>query len=208
MEEEKIKDFISEVSQKQATPGAGAVTAVSASMAVATILKAVRFSEVNTLTKKNQELFTKTIEDLEEIRDDFRHLAYKDHESFEVLFEAFKMPKDTAKEKKARDKRVEEGLILTCEVPLQIIDDIRRVQVMVEKIYPLIKHNIISDIGVGLELLQAVAHSSSYNVYSNVRFLKNKARKLAIKTSMETKLSAIDKLNKMINKSIKSIIKN
>lgn len=206
MKDVKIKDFINDVAAKTASPGAGATAAVTASMAVATLLMAVKFSDNNTLTAKNAKMFALTIEELETVKDKFQNLVKKEEENFVTLMNAFKLPKETLKERKAREVKVQEGLIKASEVPIQLIHEIRRVQLIVEKIYPLIKPNIIADIGVGLELLQAVAHSCSYTVYSNIRFLKNKPKKITILSSVDKKITSIDKLNRYMLKSVKSII--
>ena len=206
MEDVKVKDFINDVAAKTASPGAGATAAVTASMAVATLLMAIKFSDNNTLTAKNAKMFALTIEELETVKDDFQNLVKKEEENFMNLMNAFKMPKETLKERRARETKVQEELIKASEVPIQLIHEIRRVQLIVEKIYPLIKPNIVADIGVGLELLQAVAHSCSYNVYSNIRFLKNKPKKITMLSSVDKKIASIDKLNRYMLKSVKSII--
>lgn len=206
MEDVKVKDFINDVAAKTASPGAGATAAVTASMAVATLLMAIKFSDNNTLTVKNAKMFVLTIEELETVKDDFQNLVKKEEENFIDLMNAFKMSKETLKERKVREEKVQEGLIKASEVPIQLIHEIRRVQLIVEKIYPLIKPNIVADIGVGLELLQAVAHSCSYNVYSNIRFLKNKPKKITLLSSVDKKIASIDKLNRYMLKSVKSII--
>lgn len=206
MDDVRIRDFIEQVSNRTATPGAGSTVAITASMAVATILMAVRFSEGNTLTEKNKRLFTLSVEELENIRDGFISLAHKEEESFLILSAAFKMPSDTAKEQKEKDKKIQEGLVQACDVPMRVIHDVRRVQVVVEKIYPLVKNNIISDVGVGLELLQSCAHASSFNIYANLRFLKNTPKKFKIKSSAESKISSIDKLNKLMLKKIQNYV--
>lgn len=206
MEDVKVKDFINDVAAKTASPGAGATAAVTASMAVATLLMTIKFSDNNTLTAKNAKMFALTIEELETVKDDFQNLVKKEEENFINLMNAFKMSKETLKERRARETKVQEGLIKASEVPIQLIHEIRRVQLIVEKIYPLIKPNIVADIGVGLELLQAVAHSCSYNVYSNIRFLKNKPKKITMLSSVDKKIASIDKLNRYMLKSVKSII--
>ncbi len=206
MEDVKVKDFINDVAAKTASPGAGATAAVTASMAVATLLMAIKFSDNNTLTAKNAKMFVLTIEELETVKDDFQNLVKKEEENFINLMNVFKMPKETLKERRVREAKVQEGLIKASEVPIQLIHEIRRVQLIVEKIYPLIKPNIVADIGVGLELLQAVAHSCSYNVYSNIRFLKNKPKKITMLSSVDKKIASIDKLNRYMLKSVKSII--
>lgn|SRR5699024_250319 len=206
MEDVKVKDFINDVAARTASPGGGATAAVTASMAVATILMAVKFSDNNTLTVKNAKMFALTIEELETVKDEFQNMVKKDEENFVTLMDAFKMSKETLKERKVREAKVQEGLIKASEVPIQLIHEIRRVQLIVEKIYPLIKPNIVADIGVGLELLQAVAHSCSYNVYSNIRFLKNKPKKITLLSSVDKKIASIDKLNRYMLKSVKSII--
>lgn len=206
MEDVKVKDFINDVAAKTASPGAGATAAVTASMAVATLLMTIKFSDNNTLTAKNAKMFALTIEELETVKDDFQNLVKKEEENFINLMNVFKMPKETLKERRVREAKVQEGLIKASEVPIQLIHEIRRVQLIVEKIYPLIKPNIVADIGVGLELLQAVAHSCSYNVYSNIRFLKNKPKKITMLSSVDKKIASIDKLNRYMLKSVKSII--
>lgn len=206
MDDIRIRDFVEQVSQRTATPGAGATTAVTASMAVATIIMAVRFSDIKTLTEKNKRLIALSIEELEDIRDDLLVLAQKEDENFHILSSAFKMSGETTKDQKEKEKKIQEGLIQVCDVPMRVIHDVRRVQVVVEKIYPLVKNNIISDVGVGLELLQSVAHASSLNVYSNVRFLKKSPKKIKIKSTVESKISSIDKLNKLMFKKIQNII--
>src|SRR5699024_10923700 len=123
------------------------------------------------------------------VKDDFQNLVKKEEENFINLMNAFKMPKETLKERRVREAKVQEGLIKASEVPIQLIHEIRRVQLIVEKIYPLIKPNIVADIGVGLELLQAVAHSCTYNVYYNIRFLKNKPKKFSMLSSVDKKIA-------------------
>lgn len=208
MEDMKVTDFIDQVSQRTATPGAGASVAVTSSMAVSVILMAIRFSQSVVMTEKNKKMLEKTIDELEVIQNQFVQYVREDEEGFIVLSKAYKMPATTPAERKEKERHVQQGLVTASEVPMKLIHDIRRVQILVEKVYPLIKQNIVADIAVGLSLLQSSAHSCAYNVYSNVRFLKNKPKKLKMTTTIETRLNSIDKLNKLMLKSIKSIIKH
>lgn len=128
MENVKVKEFINDVAAKTASPGGGATAAVTASMAVATLLMAIKFSDNNTLTAKNAKMFVLTIEELETVKDDFQNLVKKEEENFINLMNAFKMSKETLKERKVREAKVQEGLIKASEVPIQLIHEIRRVQ--------------------------------------------------------------------------------
>src|SRR5699024_4215392 len=111
MEDVKVKDFIIDVAADTASPGEGATAEVTASMAVATLLMAIKFSDNNTLTAKNAKMFVLTIEELETVKDDFQNLVKKEEENFINLMNVFKMPKETLKERRVRETKVQEELI-------------------------------------------------------------------------------------------------
>lgn len=99
------------------------------------------------------------------------------------------MPKSTEEEKQKRQEAIEQGLAIASQAPARLLEEIRVVLNIVDDIFPLIKRVIISDIGVGTQLLLAAAQASRLNLSINTRSMKDTENK-AKYTTLRDELGA------------------
>lgn len=172
MTQESIKTFINRLASDEPTPGGGAATAIAASMGTAAIIMACQISNTEQLTANQSETLNLALERLMFSKKRFLDLVSEDEKAFNIVANAYRMPKSTDEEQVSRRQAIEEGLIEAAKPVSRLLEEIRVVVNIVEDILPLIKRIIISDIGVGVHLLQAAAHSSALTITINTRSMR------------------------------------
>ena len=177
MKESRIIDFVDKLGSKEPTPGGGAAAGVAASMGVGAIVMAMEFSNGKPLVEDEKYLLTNRINELNEIKEIFKDIIDRDATDFEPLSNAYGMPRATDEEKAARTEAIQEGLITASQPPLDLLNNAKKVFDIAEEVLPLIKKGIISDVGVGVQLLRSAILSSSLNVYINASSLKDEETK-------------------------------
>lgn len=201
MNDEKILSFIDRLASDDPTPGGGAAAGVTASMGTAAIMMAIRFSNTDKLEKTEQEQLNQAVEQLEESKTIFIDLIEKDEEGFKPLSKAFKLPKETDEEKAHRRQEIEKGLITASEAPFELIQEAKKVVDVAEDVFPLIKRGIVSDVGVGTQLVRSALNSSSLNVYINADMMKDeKTKEDYLSTTDELVKTTIQKSDDLFDK--------
>lgn len=173
MKEYKIVDFVDKLGSKEPTPGGGAAAGVAASLGVGAIVMAMEFSNTDKLDQEAQDLLTKRINDLNEIKEDFKDIIDRDATDFEPLAQAYGMPKSTDEEKEARTEAIQSGLVTASQPPIDLLNGSTTVLDIAEEVIPHIKKGIISDVGVGVQLIRSAMLSSSLNIYINASSIKD-----------------------------------
>lgn len=200
MKESRIIDFVDKLGSKEPTPGGGAAAGVAASMGVGAIVMAMEFSNGKPLEEDEKDLLTNRINELNEIKEIFKDIIDRDATDFEPLSNAYGMPRETDEEKAARTEAIQEGLITASQPPLDLLNNAKKVFDIAEEVLPLIKKGIISDVGVGVQLLRSAILSSSLNVYINASSLKDEETKNKyIKDTEETLEEYVAKADAIFN---------
>ena len=102
-------------------------------------------------------------------------LIEKDSEAFDVVMDAFKLPEETAAEKKEKEKVIEEGTIHAAEMPLTTMR--HSFSAMQHALVAAQKGNIntITDAGVAAHALMAAIEGAALNVRINLGNIKTKS---------------------------------
>jgi len=201
MNDEKILSFIDRLASDEPTPGGGAAAGVTASMGTAAIMMAIRFSNTSKLEKAEQDKLSNAVVQLEESKTIFIDLIEKDEKGFVPLSKAFKLPKETDEEKTYRRQEIEKGLVTASEAPFELIEEAKKVVDIAEDVFPLIKQGIVSDVGVGTQLIRSALNASSLNVYINADMMKNEETKQDyLSTTDELVSTTIEKSDDLFGK--------
>lgn len=201
MKESRIVDFVDKLGSKEPTPGGGAAAGVAASMGVGAVVMAMEFSNGSKLENDEQDLLTNRINELNEIKEVFKDIIDRDATDFEPLSNAYGMARETDEEKAARTEAIQEGLVTASQPPLDLLNNAKRVIDIADEVVPLIKKGIISDVGVGVQLLRSAILSSSLNVYINASSLKDEETKNKyIKDTEQTLEEYVAKADQIFNK--------
>lgn len=178
MKELKVTEFINKLASDEPTPGGGAAAGVTAGLGIGAILMAMYFSTSSKKISEDEKQFLENkIEDFEKSKDIFIDIIDRDAIDFGPLSKAYGMSRDTDEEKEARLAAIEEGLKIASKPPIDLLNEVESILDGFEKIIPLIKKMIISDVGVGLQMLRSAVHASSLNLYINGGQLKDQTTK-------------------------------
>ena len=193
-----LKEFIDVVASDNPTPGGGSVSALAGSLGGAltnmvgtlTIDKKVweeLSDEVKVEMKQAFDEMTEKINSLSKIVDE-------DSTAFDDVMAAFKMPKETDEEKKARSNAIQEGYKHALEVPLRCAEECFRVLELQEVFANYGNVNAITDVGVGTLLAYTGLEGALFNVTINLLSVKD----LKYKKEMESRVSVLLKDGKRL----------
>lgn len=180
MKEQPIEQFLTDLSAKQSTPGAGGAAALVAALGTALGSMVGNFTIGK---KKYQDVeleVEKLIEELEQIKWRLEELIQKDADAFYPLAQAYKLPKTTPAEIAHKEKVIEEALVGASVVPIEIMENALRAIVLLEQMSKIGNTMLIADAGTGIVFCKAALEGASLSVYINTASMKNKQKKEAL----------------------------
>ncbi len=165
--------IVAAIAAKTPTPGGGAAAAMSASLGAALFLMVVRFSRGKKANLEQEDELGAAETQLERLLNHLLPMAERDCAAFDLVSNAYGLPKTTDSEKAIRDKAIEAGLLAAMAVPEEVACVVRDVFFAIAPVASCVKRNICSDLGSGSELLFAAAESVFFNIRINAAFLKD-----------------------------------
>jgi len=179
-----VEEFNQELASDKATPGGGSVAALSAALSSGLLAMVVE------LTKDNDEL-KKLLLDFKGDMQTALALIDKDSDSFDLVMQAFKMPKDTEKEVEKRKAAIQEGLKEASLTPLETMELSFKLLEIAKTVAEGGNKNAVTDAGVAGYMAYSAVNGAYFNVIINLASIKDE------KFVQETK----SKTEKMVNKS-------
>ncbi|MDF9866474.1 formiminotetrahydrofolate cyclodeaminase [Bacilli bacterium PM5-3] len=172
-----LVEFSAAVNSDQPAPGGGSVAAYVSNLGVGlsrmmchlTIGKK-KFLE---LDQKIQDEFTKTFNELEAGYARLLEMVDEDTESFNMVMDAFKLPKETDEEKAARSAAIQAATLGATKAPLEAAQMACDCLKLTPKLIEYGNVNAISDLASGMYLLEAGMNCSILNVKINASGLKD-----------------------------------
>ena len=148
-----------------------------------------------TFDKKTYDELSKEIKDklennfnlLEEKMLILNDIIDEDSKAFDGVMEAFKMPKDTEEEKKARTEAIQSGYKKALEVPLECAEECYKVLKLQNVFANNGNANAITDIGVGALLAVTGLEGAILNVKINLKSIKDEE----YRTNVEKKVNQL-----------------
>lgn len=173
--DQKITDFIVLVDSKEAVPGGGSVSALSSALGASLGGMVAKL----TVTKKRflaldetvQNEFIKRAETLEKIKNDLLTMVDKDTEAYQMILDAYKLPKVTEGEVKIRDEKILEGTKVAIKIPFQVAMLSIEALEMIEFIVQYGNQSAASDLGVASLTLMTGLEGAILNVKTNLPML-------------------------------------
>ncbi|MDI6861255.1 MAG: cyclodeaminase/cyclohydrolase family protein [Caldisericia bacterium] len=158
-----LEEYLNLLSSPSPTPGGGSVGDLMLSFSASLLSMVCGLS-------KGVETY---IEDLKKLRDEFYNLSIEDEESFNLVMNAYKLPKESDEEKKIRKEKIQEALKKATETPFKSLKLAKNLIPFIEILLKEGNKNAISDIGVAILSLKSGALSSYLNVKINLNSIKD-----------------------------------
>lgn len=206
----KLNEFVETVASSAPAPGGGSCSslagALGAGLAVMVCQLTVGKKSYQEYSEENKSKVESTLSLLQGFSKELTELIDKDTIAFNHIMDAFKMPKETTEEKELRSKAIQEATWNAIATPYRMselcLGSIENLTSLVE----LGNQNAISDLGVGILLLQAGLKGANMNVKINLSGVKDTERaKITLDqiTEFERKADELaSKLLKQINEKL------
>lgn len=182
-----LNDYIIKAQDKISVPGGGSVAALCGALAASLAAMVLNLSGAEDMAKE-YDIFSKQL----------RANIDDDSTSFDGVLKAFRMPKTTEEEKKARRLAIEEGYKEAIDVPILTMQSSYLI------IYTLIKHEAyigdeaLSDLYLAADLALTAFNGAKDTAMINVEALKDDATRAVyedkIESMIETMTEAYDRL--------------
>jgi formiminotetrahydrofolate cyclodeaminase len=187
-----LLEFLDKVDCDTAVPGGGSVAALSASLGAALSGMVAKL----TLPKKrflalDDEIKNKFIHHLEtvgKIKSELTTLIDKDTEAYQMIIDAYKLPKTTEKEIHVRQEKVLEGTKAAIKVPFQVAMLSLEAMRLLDLFLTIGNPSAASDLGVACLMLDAAIHGAILNVRTNLSGLDQDVTKMFYTNNIEAML--------------------
>jgi glutamate formiminotransferase/formiminotetrahydrofolate cyclodeaminase len=169
-----VADFSDETASESPAPGGGSVSACMGSLGAALGTMVANLSSHKRGWDDRWEEFSDWAEKGMECQAELTRLVDEDTDAFNKIMDAFKLPKKTEEEKKARKDAIQEATKNAIMVPFRIMEtaykSLEVIKAMAEKGNP----NSVSDAGVGALAVRSAVKGAYLNVKINSADLEDK----------------------------------
>lgn len=187
--QDKVIDFINKVDEKTPTPGGGSVSALASSIGTALVGMVSHLTidkkKFLNLDEDIKTKFNETIEFMGRIKNRLATLVDKDSEAYNLVSNAFKLPRKTDEEKAFRKEEIEKATLEAIKAPYEIAAISAEALRQMEHIVPYGNVNTISDLGVATLLLAAGGEGACMNVLINLPGLSDEGLKTKFKNDVD-----------------------
>lgn len=168
-----LNDFIEVAASKSHTPGGGNVSAVVATLGASMVAMVGNLTVSNKKYAEFHEKAQGAVDRVMAIIEKLKGLTNKDMEAFDAYMAAFRMPKETDEEKKARTDAIQVAAKNATLVPLDICRACLDILVEAEDLSKYGNLMAISDVGVGAMVAETALRSCMLSVDINIPSIKD-----------------------------------
>jgi len=167
----KITKFLEKVGEGAAVPGGGSVAALNAALAASLTEMVANL----TVGKKGYESAEKDMRKIAGKSAELRKKLAKDIDNdaaaYNEVLNAFKMTKNTEKDRDRRTRAIQTGFKNAARVPLDVARDALNIMEMTSKVVRKGNKNASVDGAVGALAARAAVRGALYNVRTNLNFI-------------------------------------
>lgn len=204
--ESSLKTYLDELSSNSPTPGGGNVAALcgvlssSLGMMVCNLtIGKKKYLNVEEEVKNLVALFG-------EYKEVFVKLANQDNEAFDMVMEAFKLPKESDEEKQIRSEEIEKATFGAALIPAEVIERCSQLVGNLVRISEIGNQNSLSDVGVALSIINTACEGAYLNVVINCSSLNDKQKATELLSNSNQKyISVKETVKNKISEIIKSL---
>ena len=170
--DKSVRDFVTELASDSAAPGGGSAAALAGCLGAALTTMVCNLS-------LDESKFQDSLPVIQSIRAQSSALLEKlsrvdeDAAAFNEVMNAYKLPKSTDEEKKARLVTIQQAMKNAALLPLGVAGDCLEALKLAGRILPIGNSNAASDAAVSGLMAHAALQGALYNVKINLGFIKD-----------------------------------
>lgn len=187
----QVDAFCDETASDSPAPGGGSVSALCGALGASLGAMVANLSCVKRGWEDRVEEFSPWAEKGQALKKELLFLIDEDTRAFSKVMDAFRLPKDTPKEKAARAAAIESASQYATRIPLRVMETAYACVPLLEAMVQIGNPNSYSDAAVGALCIKTAVRGAWLNVLTNARDLKDRA----VAENLVSKARAILELN-------------
>ena len=170
-----VNQFLAELASGQPVPGGGSVAALSGALGCALIEMVANLTVGREKYAVHDEQMRQIRTEAGTKREELLKLIDEDSRSYQLVIEAFGLPKNSPEEKAERTKAIQTALHTAAVTPLRVARKCLEAFECVRPVFQNGNPNAASDAKVAALLLRAAVRASIANVFINLDSMKDQA---------------------------------
>lgn len=168
-----IAGFIDELASDSPAPGGGSVSALNGAIAAALTSMVANLTIGKKKYAEVEEEMREIVASVSEIQRELLEAVDKDSDAFNVLFAAFKWPKETDEEKAARSAEIQRGTKIAADVPMSVAEKAAALMPRIEAVILRGNQNSITDACCAMMACRYAVIGALLNVRINLGSIKD-----------------------------------
>ncbi len=173
--DQTLRGFTEETASESAAPGGGSISAAMGALGSALATMVANLSSHKRGWDDRWEEFSEWADKGKAHYNELLKLVDEDTNAFNLIMDAFGLPKDTAEEKLDRKRAIQEATKGAIEVPLRVMRAARGSMDVIKAMATIGNPNSVSDAGVGALCARSAVLGAALNVRINASGLDDKA---------------------------------
>lgn len=170
-----IKEFLAKTAGSDPVPGGGSIAALNGAIATALTEMVANLTVGKKKYEKVEGQMRTVVFEAASIRDRFIADIDKDSEAYNLVFSAFKLPKDTEEEKAERNRVIQEATKKAAAVPMMVAEEMSSVMEAIIYVAHEGNQNAVTDACVAMMSARTCILGALLNVRINLSSIKDEA---------------------------------
>jgi glutamate formiminotransferase/formiminotetrahydrofolate cyclodeaminase len=164
-----LRGFVDRVASPEPVPGGGSVAALAGALGASLGQMAIRITKEKKAYAQYADRFADALDRLGPYASALLDLVDADAEAYQVVLEAYKLPKGTPE----RERAVQNGLVRATEIPSRIANCAAEALKVLEDLRSIIHVNVASDLQVGMQMLRSSLRGAIANMRTNLKDVRD-----------------------------------
>jgi len=204
--EGKFREYLDDLAAGKPAPGGGSAAAAAGALGVGLLSMVANFTTGREKYKNVEAEIRKVLYSSEKLRGELQKLIDEDIVAYQKVSSAYKMPKETEEDKKARTEAIQIALKDAMAVPLAACRNLFEATKLCRPLLEKGNQNLVSDVGVAAELIASAFESALLNVEINLSAIKDRDFADEISKELSAKGKQIQVIRENIVKQVKEKI--
>jgi formiminotetrahydrofolate cyclodeaminase len=165
--DQTLGEFLQALSARTPAPGGGAAAALHLGQAAALLGMVARYS-TGPKYQEHADLIAEVTSHADELRDGALRFAEQDAAAFQLVADAYALPKGTEEERKARSQSIARAALAAAQPPAEVVAAAEQAISLAERLAPVANRNVITDVAAAAEAARAAAVTARINIEINL----------------------------------------
>jgi formiminotetrahydrofolate cyclodeaminase len=194
MKNEPLGSFLDRLASRHPDPGGGSVAALAAALAAALLEMVCRLTRKASGHGHRHRRVESIRKYAAKRRSVLENLVEKDAAAYRKVLEAFRMPRNNARQRKSRTQKIQQGTRRAIEVPLETMRQAVEVMKGAVELARVGNPHALSDVVIAAWMGRAAVWSGRANVEINLPQLKSRRERKAYRRKSERLAAGAEKL--------------